>query len=76
MVPADCTQAETLVTDLNAGVLLADKGYDRDKIVKMAKDAGMEACIPPRKNRKDQRPYNKDLYNKRHVVENTFLSLK
>ena len=32
--------------------------------------------IPPRKNRKEQRPYDKDRYKLRHLVENAFLHLK
>ncbi|PFB50161.1 hypothetical protein CN404_27295 [Bacillus thuringiensis] len=32
--------------------------------------------IPPRKNRKKQREYDKHLYKLRHLVENAFLKLK
>jgi transposase len=73
---ADCTQAEELIADIRAQYLLADKGYDSNKIVKQALNQGMEPVIPPRKNRKIQRPYDKDLYKLRHIIENTFLRLK
>jgi transposase len=56
--------------------LLADKGYDSDAIVAKAKRQGAEAVIPPRKNRKGQREYDKDVYKLRHLVENAFLHLK
>jgi transposase len=56
--------------------LLADKGYDSDEIVTQAENQGMIAVIPPRKNRKVQRKYDKDLYKLRHLVENAFLHLK
>lgn len=36
----------------------------------------MQAVIPPRKNRKEQREYDKHLYKQRHLVENAFLVLK
>jgi transposase len=36
----------------------------------------MNPVIPPRKNRRTQRSYDKDLYKWRHIVENTFLHLK
>ncbi|SCZ85877.1 hypothetical protein NSMM_420005 [Nitrosomonas mobilis] len=36
----------------------------------------MEVAIPPKKNRKTQRHYDKALYKLRHLVENTFLHLK
>jgi transposase len=56
--------------------LLADKGYDSDAIVAKAEEQGAEAVIPPRKNRKEQRTYDKNLYKLRHLVENAFLHLK
>ncbi len=33
------------------------------------------AVIPPKRNRKVQREYDKDLYKLRHLVENAFLYL-
>jgi len=61
---------------MSAEHLLADKGYDSDAIVAQAKRQGMSPVIPPRKNRKDQRAYDKGLYRLRHLVENAFLHLK
>lgn len=34
------------------------------------------AVIPPRRNRKVQREYDRDLYAARHLVENFFCKLK
>ena len=73
---ADCTQAAALIKDINAQALLADKGYDTDALVSQARAAGMEVVIPPKSNRKDQRPYDQYLYKLRHLVENAFLHLK
>lgn len=73
---ADCTQASTLIEGIRADYLLADKGYDSDAIVDQATAQWMKAVIPPRKNRKDQRDYDHDLYKLRHLVENAFLHLK
>jgi transposase len=61
---------------LTAENLLADRGYDSDEIVEQAKNQGMNAVIPPRKNRKIQREYDKEIYKLRHLVENAFLHLK
>lgn len=61
---------------IEADYLLADRGYDSDAIVEQAKQQGMKAVIPPKKNRKEQRHYDKDLYKLRHLVENAFLHLK
>jgi transposase len=73
---ADCTQAGRLIEGITAEQLLADKGYDSDAIVAQAEAQGMQPVIPPRKNRKHQRIYDKDLYKYRHLVENAFLHLK
>ena len=59
-----------------AEALLADRGYDSDEIVAFAVSKGMSAVIPPKKNRKIQRAYDKHLYKLRHLVENAFLKLK
>jgi transposase len=55
---------------------LADRGYDSDAVVDQAKSQGMKVVIPPKKNRKEQRFYDKDIYKLRHLVENAFLHLK
>ena len=73
---ADCTQASKLIEGMKAENLLEDLGYDSDVIVEQAIKQGMKAQIPPRKNRKEQRDYDKELYKLRHLVENAFLHLK
>ena len=61
---------------MKAEYLLADKGYDSDAIIERARQQGMTAVIPPRKNRTVQRSYDEELYKLRHLVENAFLHLK
>ena len=73
---ADCTQAGKLIEGLSADYLLADRGYDTQNILDQAEQQGMIPVIPPKKNRKHQRDYDKDLYKIRHLVENAFLHLK
>jgi transposase len=73
---ADCTQAHRLVERIDAQTLIADKGYDSNAIVEQAQAAGMEVVIPPKKNRKNPREYDRYLYRLRHLVENAFLHLK
>ena len=73
---ADCTQVERLTQDICADYLIADKGYDTDSVIEDATACGIEPVIPPKKNRKAQRPYDKVLYRYRHLVENAFLHLK
>jgi transposase len=73
---ADCQEAAILIEGIDAQNLLADKGYDTDDILSHAERLGMKAVIPPKKNRKVQREYDKGLYRYRHLVENAFLHLK
>ena len=73
---ADCKEAVHLIEGIFAEVLLADRGYDTNDILAYAVSAGMQAVIPPKKNRKEQREYDKYLYKLRHLVENCFLVLK
>ncbi|MCR5562390.1 MAG: IS5 family transposase [Desulfovibrio sp.] len=73
---ADCSQAVDLIDGIAAQYLLADRGYDSNNVINSAIKAGYEIVIPPRKNRLDQRNYDKYLYRLRHLVENAFLNLK
>jgi len=73
---ADCTQTGRLIEGMDAHYLLADRDYDSNAIIEQAKKQGMEVVIPPKKNRKTQRSYDKELYKLRHLVENAFLHLK
>ena len=73
---ADCAVAEKLISNLPAEYLLADRAYDTDAILNYAYQAGMTPVIPPKKNRKVLREYDKYIYRLRHLVENAFLHLK
>lgn len=73
---ADCKEALHLIEGIDAAALFADRAYDTNAIVDVAHAAGMEIVIPPKKNRKEPREYDKYLYRLRHLVENAFLHLK
>ena len=73
---ADCSQAYRLVEGITAEYLLADKGYDSDALIESLKKDGIQPVIPPRKNRKHMRGYDKYIYRLRHLVENAFLEWK
>jgi transposase len=72
----DCKQAGVLIEGFKAKGLLADRGYDSNQIIKQAQGQGMKAVIPPRKHRKEQREYDKEVYKLRGVVEHGILALK
>lgn len=73
---SDCKYAAKLIEGIDATALLADGGYDTNEIFELAIAAGMQAVIPPKKNRLEQREYDKYLYKLRHLVKNACLHLK
>ena len=73
---ADCAKASELIEGIEAETLIADKGYDSNEIVDLARAAGMQPVIPPRKSRKEQREYDKYLCRLRRLAENAFMRLK
>ena len=58
----DCTQANALIDGFEGEYLLADRAYDTQEVLDKAKSQNMEVVIPPKKNRKEQRDYDKHLY--------------
>jgi transposase len=57
--------------------VIADKGYDAEaRVLAPLREAGKAAVIPPKRNRTEQRAYDRDLYEARHLIENFFCKLK
>lgn len=56
--------------------LLADKGYDSDAIRDALAELEIEAVIPPKSNRKDPDPYDREAYKQRNLIERMFNKLK
>lgn len=73
----DLDGSDVLLPTLDAPIILADKGYDADdRVINPLRAAGKAIVIPPKKNRTEQRAYDKDLYKARHLIENFFCRLK
>ena len=73
----DLVGADALLPGLEADALLADKAYDADeRVIEPLRDAGIEPVIPSKANRKEPRPYDKDLYKARGLIEIFFCKLK
>lgn len=87
-IPLDFSLTEGQVNDAKEGEnlvrknswrmksLLADKAYDTNAIRSDLKKAHVSACIPPKSNRIEEISYDKELYEKRSIIENMFGSLK
>jgi transposase len=73
---ADCRFALPLIRGMTIEMLLADRGYDTNELIKYCNENGIEAVIPPKKNRIVQREYDEYMYKLCHLVENAFLKLK
>lgn len=46
------------------------------RVIEPLKAQGKTAVVPPRRNRKHQRQYDKALYKAQHLIENFFVKLK
>ena len=65
----DITQAVDLVEGYQSEYVIADTAYDAQSFLTVIEDCGAIAVIPPRKNRREGREYDKHLYKERHLVE-------
>jgi transposase len=72
----DVTQAELLLDKQQGDYVIADKGYDSSMLVKYIEGRGFVPIIPARSNRRCPRPYDKELYRERNIIERTFNKLK
>src|SRR3954451_7104947 len=69
----DLVGADHLLPSMEADQLIADKAFDADERVRapLAR-AGKTAVIPAKANRREDRPFDRDLYKARHLIENFF----
>ena len=75
---SDIDQANTLLELIPEGakVIIGDKGYDSDALVRIVEARGMGAVIPPRSNRNSPREVNWLAYKERHLIECFFNKIK
>lgn len=73
---ADITQAEALVEPYAVEAVIADKGYNSAAFVASVEAREAEAVIPSRRNGKEQREIDSNLYKDRNKVERFFNRLK
>ena len=73
----DLDGADILLPQIEADIVIADKGFDADeRVIDLLEKAGKSIVIPPKANRKHKRHYDKELYKARHLIENFFAKLK
>ena len=72
----DVNAVDDLLADVEADAFIADKAYDADEVIDTLKARNIQPVIPPRRNRKVQRDYDKQMYKERNLVERFFNKLK
>ena len=72
----DVTQATALITGYTCQYIVADAAYDSDALRETIVAQGAVAVIRPRNNRVEDRPYDKEVYKRRNVIERFFHRLK
>ena len=73
---ADIRMALDLLQGVKANKLIADKGYDSNWLLYYLDSEGIEAVIPPKKSRLQQRTTDYRAYKQRNVIERTINKLK
>ena len=72
----DIALAHDLIAGFAPGAVLGDKGYDADPLAEAVETSGAAVVIPPKRNRKSPRTYDRDLYKERNKIERFFNKLK
>ncbi len=72
----DMIGVRPLIETIHFDALLGDKAFDADWLRAELDQRGALAVIPPRRNRKLQIDYDKEMYRWRHLIENYFAKIK
>ena len=73
----DLEGADAFLPQMQADALLADRAFDADKrVIEPLLNAGKTPVIPSMPGRKRPRPYDRELFKARHLIENFFCKLK
>jgi transposase len=72
----DMVGVRPLIEDIHFDALLGDKAFDADWLRAELDERRALAVIPPRRNRKRQIDYDRDMYRWRHLIENYFAKIK
>jgi transposase len=73
---ADVAFAGQLLEGFRPRVVIADRGYDFDTVISTIEGSGAKAVIPPKSNRRWQRPTDWKLYGLRNIIERYIHKLK
>ena len=57
-------------------MLIGDRAFDAGRLLDDLKERRIAAVIPPRRNRKAKREFDRHAYRWRHLIENVFSKIK
>ena len=69
---ADVSQAIPLLSGIETGAIIADKGYGSNRVLAFIRNQGAEAVILPKSNRRQPWEYDRELYRERNQIERAF----
>jgi len=72
----DAPQADGLIENLPADIVMADAAYDSDRLRETIARRGAKAVIPNNPSRARKYPIDRHLYAQRHLIECCFSKLK
>lgn len=75
----DAPEGRKLISSIyseDSHYLLMDRAYEDDKTRELAVKQGFVPIVPPKRNRKKSREYDKELYKRRNEIERYFLRIK
>ena len=65
-----------MLDGIETGSVIADKGYESNRILAHMRSRGATAVIPPKANRRNPWEYDRELYRRRNLIERAFNKLK
>jgi len=72
----DYKYSHQLIEGLEVKYIIADKAYDGNSFLALAKSQSEEVVVPSKANRSEQREIDKHVYKERHLVECFFAKIK
>ncbi len=72
----EITKASELIKDINNALILADKAFDSDDLIKFIEEKNCIPIIPSKTNRVKPRELDKNIYKERNLIERFFGKIK
>ena len=71
-----CLPGHTPLPGIETGAVIADKGYESNRLLASIREQGAEAEIPPKSNRREPWEYDRELYRQLNLIQRALNKLK